>query len=199
MKKEYSMLVLFLFLISCATPLAPKTPSLLYNFHNKPINIHKLNKITITDETKPSQTVNPPFGTTVAPFWVTPKTSDLVTADMRDYIYSRVEIKEDAEIGLNITIQEAEVYGEIDAIKKIPFLSLFAVSLPAKCKMPIKILFEVESKGAVIKSYIYENTVTASGTSYNDETSSQLYNDIIKKYRDATYTDLDAKFISRYL
>lgn len=132
-----------------------------------------------------------------------PATNEIVEADLLRYFAARVQTNPDLLTKLVVRIEQAEIFRTTPVLNTVPILGLFvgtAKGFAAPFSFKLRVVFEIEEAGRVVRSHDFEHTVETenlpAGTAKSIKQSLGI---VIQKYRDEVFPMLDAQVVGRYV
>ncbi|MBP1680814.1 MAG: hypothetical protein H6Q35_1153 [Proteobacteria bacterium] len=125
-------------------------------------------------------------------------TKKTVEDDIKDYFLTMEMLKSSNRV-LKIIVKEADSYWTFSDVQKIPIVGLFAVGEKVTYGLNLKILFEVEEDGKVIKSYTFNDTIKIKNGNATQDDIIAGYKKLISQYREVFFNEIHNQFTKRYL
>lgn len=125
-------------------------------------------------------------------------TKETVENDIKNY-FQAMEKLQSSDKTLKITIKKADSYWTWSDVQKLPIFGLLAVGQNVTYGLNLKVLFEVEENGKVIKSYIFDDTIKVKNPNATKEDIIAGYKKLISKYREIFFNEIHNQFTKRYL
>lgn len=194
-----SFFILFILLLFTGCTIKPMEVDLgTNNFSSQtPLNIN-IKTISIEKVEKEMKVDYTGLGDSKIPIQTKDSTASIVEKDMKEY-FSKLVFNSNSNRSLNITIKEAVPYWIFSSAKKIPIVGVFAAGMQTDYSLNLNVLFEIEENGKVINSYSYNDVITIKNSASFEEDIKKGYQELIKKYRSVFFSELENKFIKRYL
>lgn len=197
--KKYSFFIVFIILVLAGCSIKPMEVDLGTNHFNNqnPLNIN-IRTITIEKIEKELKADYSGYGDSKMPIPTKESTASTVEKDMKEY-FSKLVFNTNSNRTLNITIKEAVPYWIFSGANKIPIVGVFSAGMQTDYSLNLNVLFEIEENGKVINSYSYNDVITIKNSASFEEDIRKGYQELIKKYRSVFFSELETKFIKRYL
>ncbi|MFA5460445.1 MAG: hypothetical protein WC274_00030 [Sulfurimonas sp.] len=180
---------------------------------NKPINIDvseskykikeqveiDIKNINIENVSNNGEMINTILGSdTIIPIIPEVPTKETVENDIKDYFHTMKMIESSNKV-LKIVVKKADSYWTLSDLQKIPIFGLFAVGQKVTYGLNLKVLFEVEEDGKVIKSYTFNDTIKIKNGNVTQDDIIAGYKKLISQYREVFFNEIHNQFTKRYL
>lgn len=194
MKKHGWLLIVLLFSIlpvtGCAT-FNPPIPAMTI----KSANNVALKSISIVDRTgAESKRKFSFFGDQQGPIKAKTPFSKIVGDDISAFFMRSSA----SDYSLAVQIQTAEPYFTMTAEQKVPFLGILASGMDVEYGVYLRLQFEVEQNGKVLRTYAYDNVIKTMGQNATPKDMEEGYQKLISEYRRDFFQQLDKEFVARY-
>jgi hypothetical protein len=155
--------------------------------------------VRVANKAEKTKLVNTPLGyDTLFPFNTEVEIRQTLETDVLHYFEQALTKSQSSSRSLEITIYKADGYWVWGGASKIPVIGLLAVGSTTDFVFSLKILFEIEDRGKVISSYLFEDKIVIQGSAANEDAIKETYQRLIFAYRAKLFSDLDARFVTRY-
>lgn len=154
--------------------------------------------INIINKADDGKVDNPLFGKSIIPIKPATTTKETVEQDIKRFLEESFVIDKSAPTDITVTIQKADSYYVIGSSEKIPYVNLFTIFTDTEIGLNLRVLFEIENKGKVVSSYLFEENITTEGKIAVEEHINQSYKNLIATYRKRFFSELETRFINRY-
>jgi hypothetical protein len=192
-----------LVLASCATTPAP------------PIDVSRsavLVKSTLADSSKPTVSAfevqnqaPPPPRSKISAFDdvdipIRSETDKTVADDLTNYFAKATRTDPASPQKVIARIERADAHFVFGGAKRIPFLGILAIGSDTDFVMNLRVIFEVETNGKVLRTYQVNETYTVpDGKSADTDSVNDSYRRLVELYRTRLFSELDQTFTPRYL
>ncbi|MEF9481045.1 hypothetical protein [Ralstonia sp. 1B3] len=138
------------------------------------------------------------FDTTFVP--VPAETAAIVAADLKRYFDQATVHADGSKQRIVVRIERADAYWEFHAVDKAPIVSLFTMPGRRNYFMNVRVSFEVEQDGKVVRTYTAnERFVLPDGKANGQDDIEESTRRLIAQYREQFFAGLDKTFTTRYL
>jgi hypothetical protein len=193
-------IILSIFLSSCINQHRPIDVSdSIYKSPSDNQTIKKqIRNINIINKADDGKKVHPLIDASYIPITPATTTKETVEQDIKRFLEENFISEKTGPTDITVTIQKADSYYIINSVKKIPYVNLITVFGDADFGMNLRVLFEVENKGKVVSSYLFDDQIITQGKIATEEGINQGYKKLISEYRKKFITELETRFINRY-
>jgi len=156
--------------------------------------------LNIINKADPGKLLNTMLGSdSHLPIKTAQPTKLTVENDIKQYFEETTQINQNSTHSVTATIYKADAYWVWGGASKIPIFGLLATGSDAPYRMNLKVLLEIENNGKVEKSYLFDEVIEIQASAATEESIKAGYADLIAKARKALFSELDKRFINRYL
>ena len=201
MYKNFLLPLLFIGLVGCtAQPLQVDVSQTIYNAPMSNISKPELGAITLINKAHDGKMVNTTLGSdSIFPIKTEKSTKETVENDVRRYLTERTVISSGAKNSLRVVIHKADSYWVWSSVAKVPIFGLIFVDADTEFGLNLKISFEVEENGEVVRTYWFDDVITIQAKATTEERIRESYKNLIRKYREILFGNLDSEFMGRYM
>lgn len=158
----------------------------------------KISNLDIRSTAEEGQIVRS-FPDTYIPIKTAITTSKTVEADLKQFFADVTTADPSASRSLAITITKADCYWLYGGAMVIPVVGLFAVGADTDFGMNLRVLIEVEENGKVVSTYTVEEKIIIQGKATTRDSIDESYKKLMAEYRKRVFTELETRFVKRYL
>jgi hypothetical protein len=194
----YCLVILFSLLSACAAPSAIDISQSAYLVRTSVEQGAKPSVASVevqNDAPPPVPATNPAFSSSFVP--VGANLSDTVASDLNAYFAGSTTHVAGNPQKVVIRIEKAEAYSEEPVSAKLPFVGLFTLGANREFFMNLRVAFEVEENGKVVKTLTVNERFSIPDGKGTDVNTS--YQRLIEQYRERFFAKLDKDFLTRYL
>ena len=165
---------------------------------NTQANLKKIRSINIINKAHDGKMDNPILDKSIIPIKPATTTKETVEQDIKRFLEESFAIEKSEQTDITVTIQKADSYYVVGTSKKIPYVNLITVFFDTEFGLNLRVLFEIENKGKVLSSYLFDENITAEGKIAFERDIDQSYQKLIAAYRKHFFSELETRFINRY-
>jgi len=194
-------IAMLLQLIGCATapPVIDLSESVFKAGIENQSERKQIGTLKIINKADDGKFVNTILGSdTIFPIKPAVTTKETVEQDLKRFFDGALRIDKTADQDLTVTISKADSYWIWGGAAKIPFIGLALVNADTEFGVNLRILFEIEIKGKVTASYLFDEKITIQDKAATQEAIIQSYKRLIAEYRKRLFDELEARFVGRY-
>lgn len=158
----------------------------------------QIGTLRIINKADDGKFVNNTFGDTINPIKPATMTKETVEQDLKRFFEDSLRIDKTADQDLTITISRADSYWVWGGADKVPLIGLFVVNADREFGVNLRVLFEIEQKGKVATSYLFDEKITVQDKATTREAIIQSYQKLIAEYRKRLFGELETRFVGRY-
>jgi hypothetical protein len=136
---------------------------------------------------------------TIFPIKPAVTTKETVEQDLKRFFEDTLIIDKTADQDITVTISKADSYWIWGGNAKIPFIGLALVNADYEFGVNLRVLFEIEKKGKVTASYLFDEKITIQDKAAAEEAIIRSYQRLIAEYRKRFFDELETRFLGRYL
>lgn len=125
-------------------------------------------------------------------------TKETVEQDLKRFFESVFSTDKTTAQDITVTISKADSYWVWGGGAKVPFFGLFMVNADTEFGINLRVLFEIEQKGKVTASYLFDEKITIQDKAATQEAIIQSYQKLIAEYRKRLFGELETRFVGRY-
>lgn len=103
-----------------------------------------------------------------------------------------------SEFNIVAHIQRADPYLTRTVEQRIPIIGLFLLNEEVEYGLYLRIHFEIEQNGKVIKTYLYDNLIKTMAENASPSDVKKGYLKLVSTYRQEFFKQLDSEFLARY-
>ncbi len=160
----------------------------------------KIGSLKIINKANDGQLVNTMLGSdSFFPIKPATATKETVEQDLKRFFDDVINIDKTSEQSLTVTISKADAYWVLGGADKLPIIGLFTANSDREFGLNLRVLFEVEQKGKVTASYLFDEKITVQDKAATQEAITHSYQKLIAEYRKRFFGEIETRFVGRYL
>ena len=164
--------------------------------HSERKNIGTLKIINKADDGK---FVNTILGSdSVFPIKPATTTKETVEQDLNRFFDNVLNIDKTSDQSLTVTVSKADSYWVWGGADKLPIIGIFTANSDREFGLNLRVLFEIEQKGKVTASYLFDEKITVQDKATTQEAIIQSYRKLIAEYRKRFFGEIETSFVGRY-
>ncbi|MBE9395741.1 hypothetical protein IOQ59_00525 [Pontibacterium sp. N1Y112] len=199
LKKILMILTSSILVVGCSS--APLKVDLSSSQYQSDV-VHKMNirALNIVNKATPGKLVNTMLGSdTHFPIQTAQPTRLTIENDIHRYFVETTQENHNSSDSVTVTIYKADAYWVWGGMSKFPIFGLLAVDSDTPYRMNLKILLEIENNGKVEKSYFFDEVIEIQASAATEKAIKTGYAALVAESRRVLFSELDERFISRYL
>lgn len=169
-------------------------------YHSEVTQKKYIHELSIINKAAPGKLLNTTLGSdSHFPIQTAQPAKLTIANDIEHYFKETTQINHNSTNSVAVTIYEADAYWVWGGASKIPILGLLAVASDTPYRMNLKVLLEVENNGKVEKSYLFDEVIEIQASAATEESIKAGYASLVSESRKVLFSELDKRFINRYL
>jgi hypothetical protein len=159
-----------------------------------------IRELNIINKAAHGKLVNTMLGSdTHFPIQTAQPTKQTIANDIERYFEETTKKNHNSTNSVTVTVYKADAYWVWGGASKIPIFGLLAAGSETPYRMNLKILLEIEYNGMVEKSYLFDEVIEIQASAATEESIKTGYASLVAESRRALFSELDKRFINRYL